>query len=113
MKKMLLVLLVSLFGLSFGDVGWWTKERIESFNGGKFDGHKITAIAYCDTEWEAQKLCEVYSFSRYKIGIETPDMDISEEMWVVVFLEYSDTGPKIAVYHYITHGPVEFYAIFW
>ena len=113
MKKILLVLLVGLVGVCFADSGWWTKERIESFHGGMLVGQKITAVAYCDTEKEAEKICGCYIMDYNRVATDMPDDDIPEERWLIVFLEYEQDLPKFAIYHFIPHGPVETYIIFW
>lgn len=112
MKKLVLAIMLGLIGSCFADTVWLTKDQIVTYFGEKINGVKITAVAFCETKKEAEKACGSLILQSDKVGTEMPDEPTEIEFWAVVFLEYAVDTPKFVAYHYIPHGPCEYYIVF-
>ena len=112
MKKMLLVLLLSVIGLGCADV-----KRYEPHENGQYylNGQSVVCTVICDTKREVMDLpyiedldsLDEYFYSKEKVADEV------KNFWVVYYLEQEDEEqPRIAILHYDFYGFVTAYLIY-
>ena len=112
MKRIFLFVLLCMFGVAFGDVRWLTSKEIEKGNLKHVGGYNTTAMCYCDTKFEAENVVGVYNLNKYRTEVTTIDEEVEYELWIIIFFEYTDYGPKTCVFHYLVDGIMETYLIF-
>lgn len=113
MKKLFMILILSVVGLaSFANIRWLTYEEMKERNLTSAGGVTINAVCYCNTKSEVESVCKIYNLDTYYFSTSASDVDLDTELYAVAFLEYKYNLPRMIVYHYISKGCVELYAIY-
>ena len=112
MKRLFVIFAVMFMSLSaFADVTWLSKEDIEDFQSTINFDIEVLAIAKCDSQEEAEKVCKVYSLDEFFLKtITTNNRGLNN--YTVIFIDGGPDYPRIFVYHYMYEGQVEIFMLF-
>lgn len=112
MKRLFILTVLSVMcSLMFSETYWLKRSDIEAMRLKEDFGLDASAVAYCTTKEEVEKICRITNLEWYFYSVSSGDQNYGD-VYCVIFLYASEFTPRIVVMHYTTGCAVEFYYIF-